>query len=343
MGQGGGVNESITTGENLATEFIVAQPGSSSLEWSLLQRSRGETQIHGLTVGVPEPIECVAEHPVESGSKRWFGETYAGQLEADRCRDGGLMGATLIRQGGSGGGTGDDETRSGIHGVDKRVETSTDEGVVDGADRQQGLTVEVGGEAKHPEENEQVHLADAKLDVLTGWPLNPSEQVAGTQILLRLRREHADLVDPSAEVGGHGDVWCCGHHAFGHLGHPAQVDENLAERFLRRRRLRSGRTGQYFGLRGHARPGAVQHLLFSRNGDARSVAQRLLGRAGGETIPFVCIGKSQRRAELLDLLFCHQCCVVQRIAGHRESVALDRVGKDHGRSVGHCVCGTIRT
>src|SRR5205823_15060481 len=55
-----------------------------------------------------------------------------------------------------------DEFAARIDAVDERVEAAADERVVDGADGQQQLAVELVAEAELAEQHEQVHLADAQ-------------------------------------------------------------------------------------------------------------------------------------------------------------------------------------
>jgi len=57
------------------------------------------------------------------------------------------------------------------------VEPASDEGVIEGADRQQGLTVELARETESAQEQEQVVLGDAELDVLAGRRLLPLDRL----------------------------------------------------------------------------------------------------------------------------------------------------------------------
>ena len=70
----------------------------------------------------------------------------------------------------------DDEPRAGVEAVDQRIEAAADERVVHRADRQQVLAVEVVSEPERVQQQEQVHLADAELDVLAGRRLLPPQQ-----------------------------------------------------------------------------------------------------------------------------------------------------------------------
>ena len=58
--------------------------------------------------------------------------------------------------------------------VDERVQAAQHERVVDRADRQQRLAGQVPGQAELAEQQEQVHLADAQLDVLAVRALGPA-------------------------------------------------------------------------------------------------------------------------------------------------------------------------
>src|SRR5258708_25486485 len=104
--------------------------------------------------------------------------------------------------------TGEDELTARIHAVDQRVEAAADERVVDGADGQQQLAVELVAEAELAEQHEQVHLADAQLDVLAARPGLPAQEPWHS----RRRRlpwvfgPDAGAVDPAAQVGRDGHV-----------------------------------------------------------------------------------------------------------------------------------------
>ena len=56
-------------------------------------------------------------------------------------------------------------------------------------------------EPERVQQQEQVHLADAELDVATVGRLPPAQQPAVAEVVgLLVGREHAELVDPAAEV-----------------------------------------------------------------------------------------------------------------------------------------------
>ena len=75
------------------------------------------------------------------------------------------MGAALGRQRDPGRRADDDEAGAGVEAVDQRVEATADERVVDRADGQQVVVVQLVAEPEGVQQQEQVHLADAELDV----------------------------------------------------------------------------------------------------------------------------------------------------------------------------------
>src|SRR5258708_38021908 len=108
--------------------------------------------------------------------------------------------------------TGEDELAARIDAVDQRVEAAADERVVDGADGQQQLAVELVAEAELAEQHEQVHLADAQLNVLAAWPGLPAQEARDgrRRRLPRVFGPDAGAVDPAAQVGrdGNGGAGC---------------------------------------------------------------------------------------------------------------------------------------
>ncbi|MEO9177202.1 MAG: hypothetical protein ABI317_16935, partial [Gaiellales bacterium] len=60
----------------------------------------------------------------------------------------------------------DHEPRAVVERVDQRIEPAADERVVDRPDRHQQVTGVLVGEPELGEQQEEVHLADAELDVL---------------------------------------------------------------------------------------------------------------------------------------------------------------------------------
>ena len=129
--------------------------------------------------------------------------------------------------------------------VDERVQPAQHERVVDRADRQQRLAGQVPGQAELAEQQEQVHLADAQLDVLPGRALGPAQQRvlapgpalrSGANTPVRLMKP-ARLVEV-ADVGRGGD------EVGRDLGVAGQVDQDPAERLLGGDRLAGAQAGR---------------------------------------------------------------------------------------------------
>src|SRR5690606_6618520 len=100
------------------------------------------------------------------------------------------------------------ETRVLVTGIVERIEAALNEGIVERADRQQPLAVDLMRQAKRRQHDEQVHLGDAELDVLTLRRELPGE---GGRNLLLLEQivvlglgKQATTVDPRAEIGRNG-------------------------------------------------------------------------------------------------------------------------------------------
>ncbi len=67
--------------------------------------------------------------------------------------------------------------------------------------------MELLAQPERVQQQEEVHLADAELDVVTGRRLLPAQEAAVTEeVGLLVGMEHADLVDPAAEVRADADV-----------------------------------------------------------------------------------------------------------------------------------------
>src|SRR5438094_698291 len=89
-----------------------------------------------------------------------------------------LDASCTVTIGAAAGGAGDDEAGAVVEGIVQSVEPAADEWVVHGADREQRLAPEVLGQAELGEHREQVHLADAELDMAALRRLFPPEHTA---------------------------------------------------------------------------------------------------------------------------------------------------------------------
>ena len=97
-----------------------------------------------------------------------------------------------------------------IAGVVQGIEAALDEGIVQGADRQQPFAIDGVRQPERRHQDEQVHLGDAELDVLSLGRKVPVEGgrnlLAAEQVGFFRAREQAAAVDPGTEIGRHRDV-----------------------------------------------------------------------------------------------------------------------------------------
>ena len=145
------------------------------------------------------------------------------------------MGTALGCQRHAGGRAGDDEPGVVVDAVDQRIETTQHERVVHGADREEVLAVVLVAQPELAEQHEQVHLADAELDVLTRRPGCPLQQASAAAVVGALGvGVDAALVDPSAEVRGDRHVGRRGHDPLADAGHVGEAGQHATERLLGR-------------------------------------------------------------------------------------------------------------
>ncbi len=93
--------------------------------------------------------------PISGVRDRLMRAAFAGQRDAGRRRH-------------------QDEPCILVAGIVQRIEAARDERVVERADRQQPLAVDRMRQAQRRQQDEQVHLGDAELDVLAAWARTPS-------------------------------------------------------------------------------------------------------------------------------------------------------------------------
>src|SRR5207248_1830772 len=86
--------------------------------------------------------------------------------EPDERRRDRLMRATLGRERDAGGGGHQDESRVLIAGIVERIEPALNEGIIKRADGDEPLAVDGMREPERGQQDEQVHLGDAELDML---------------------------------------------------------------------------------------------------------------------------------------------------------------------------------
>src|SRR5262249_5874102 len=97
-----------------------------------------------------------------------------------------------------------------VAGVVERIEPALNERVVERADRDEALAVDRVREDERGEENEQIHLGDAELDVLASGREIPTKRrgnaLAAERIGERLAGKYSARVHPGAEIGLDGYV-----------------------------------------------------------------------------------------------------------------------------------------
>ena len=233
-------------------------------------------------------------------------------------------------------GRGGDEEESGVlvAGVAEGVEAALDEGVVQGSDGQQALPEEGVRKPEHPEQDEQVVLRDAELDVLPprrGGPrLERGDRLLAKGVGLLPGGEHPPPVDPPAEIGGDGHVRGGGDHPVRELApRPSDGGEDPPEALLGGEPLPSG-NGKLLG-NGHRRD-LVAAIRGLGEGHPRDVLLQHLGRERepGEPVPLRPPFDPVPAPQLVHLLHAHQARVVVLVTGERQPVALDRVGDEAG-------------
>ena len=109
------------------------------------------------------------------------------------------MRAAFGREADARGGTDDDEAGVGVEAVDEGVEPAQDEWVVDGADGDELLADQFGGEAEHGEHHKEIHLRDPELDVLAFGGVAPAKAAVFLELvdLSFGKCEYALLGDPA--------------------------------------------------------------------------------------------------------------------------------------------------
>ncbi len=206
-------------------------------------------------------------------------------------------------------GAGHDEPRAGVDRVDEGVQAAQHERVVDGAHRQQRLIGQIPGQAELPEQQEQVHLADAELDVLPVRTLGPLQHRVVAPGPLRDRAEHPGPVDEAGQVRGRRHIRRGRHQVRrdrlgSGTGRPGsgRTPPGWRWAWLRaarwhrgrrpRSRLRTGRPGQMLAAGGCPLPGRCHRVEPVPLGRRRSgLAARASGRPGWWTAaPSGCAG-----------------------------------------------------
>ena len=216
-----------------------------------------------------------------------------------------------------------------VQRVDERIEAARDERVVDRAERDQRLVEQLRGQPELGQPHEQVHLADAQLDVLAGRSGLPVEAAAARRRgrATSVGREDAHPVDPAAQVGGHRHVRRGGHDARPKSVHPRQRGQRVAQDLLGRRLGRDAHVDVGGDRHGAAmRPAAVRaspELPSPRRAAAGPPASRARSPPTGRPA-----SAPRRRRQRRDLVRVEHRRVVERVAREGQPPALDGVGED---------------
>ena len=317
----------------------------------LVDGPRGEPQVDraALLVAVPAlpaVLVALALHVVEGPFHDRGQLVDVGRLEggeavlrhADQRRADRLVRAALGRQRDPGRRAGHDEARVLVAGIVQRIEAATHERIVERADGQQALAEQRVRQPERAEQQEQVHLGDAELEVLAPrahLPLLRRQQPALLEDVLVARHgEQAAPVDPGPEVGRDR-----------HIGRGS--DDAVRQRPARARDLvehaAEAGLGRHLALGldpgervdGHAiRLQAAPALGHERHAPEKGL-HRGRGRVEpGELVPFLALVDALARAQVVHLRFRHQPGVVVLVALERQAVALDGVGDEAHRLVG---------
>ena len=192
-------------------------------------------------------------------------------------------------------------------------------------------------QAERRQHDEQVHLGDAELDVLTLRREFPVERrrdaLALEGVGHRMVREQAAPVHPRSEIGGHGDVRRRGDDALREVAVvAADLVEDRAEAGLRRHcRLDADRQ-----FRGHGDGRRLEPAV--AGGGERHAVEESLHFLGGhvqalELVPLMAFAHILRVAVRIHLRRRHQAGVVVLVAGHRQAEALHCIADEAGRLV----------
>ena len=193
------------------------------------------------------------------------------------------------------------------------------------------MAVELRTEAELSEQQEEVHLRDAKLDVLALRRRLPLERscVLDLEDLFDLRTEDAALVDPAAEPRRDRHVGAGRDDAARDLLDVGDVLQDAGERVLTRRLARRDRAEL---VRNGVRVDTLRRrsmLLAQALGRGHADASRR--GVGREACPLV-TRVGQLRSQLIDLRRREDRGVVHGMPRHRQPPTLDREGEDHSRT-----------
>ena len=181
-------------------------------------------------------------------------------------------------------------------------------------------------QAELPQQHEQVHLADAQLDVATAGRRCPLQQaVTAAVVVADGVRIDAGLVDPSAEVRRDRHIGR-GRHDSG---------TQLLDLGQRRQDTTEGLLGRYLAIRDR-RATVLGHVVLapvtvSRAPERSPDTVTQFGRARSlrEWIPLVRRLEAHRGPEGVDLICGEQARVIQRVSRDGQAPPFDGVGEQH--------------
>ena len=253
----------------------------------------------------------------------------------------------LRRQGQAGRRGDQQEPRVLVAGVDQRIEAAVDERIVHRADRQQPRAGHRRRQPGRAQQQEQVLLGDAQLDVLALSATCPSAarcaSLASRNTSLRVCRSKMPrrftqgprLVE--TVTSGLVVTMCaassfsspCPRPISARMSPKPRLRGHLAPGQLRRRQRRRHRHHRRASAR--ALPASAAWRTGRRRGTPRNSASGTIQAL--EQVPFVAGPDAHVGAEHLHLLLGHQAGMVVLVAGERQAHALDRVGDEAGRLV----------
>ena len=230
------------------------------------------------------------------------------------------------------------EARFLIAGIVQRIETAHDEGIVQRADRDHPFAEQRVRQPERAKHQEQVHLGDAKFDMLAllaHLPLLRAHQATLLEhVLFARHRKQPAAVDPGPKVGRDGDVGRCRDDAIGQR--PAclgDLVEDAAEPRLRRSEAfgRGDRQHRHVNFRGRE---TAPTLGVERHARQKALDLLRVFREPGVGFPLLADADPLLLAERLHLRLGHQPGVVILVAGERQAETLDRVGDEADRPIG---------
>ena len=155
-----------------------------------------------LAIHPHDVAQSVQQHPLRLQRVAGLPHRQTRQFHTNRGGNRRLVCPALTRQRDARRRAREHEACARVDRVDQRVQATTDKRVVDGADRQQLRTVKLGTKTELPEQEKEIHLRDAELDVLALRRRLPLEWAGILDLVDRfdLGTKDAALIDPATEA-----------------------------------------------------------------------------------------------------------------------------------------------